>query len=90
MNYNENHQQISQYTNQHSTGNIRQICSLRERKKVIYVVVLQALYGMLISALLWYKKFCSDLEGIRFIFNPYNPCIANRIVKKNNKQFVST
>ena len=26
-------------------------------KKVIYVVVLQALYGMLISALLWYKKF---------------------------------
>ena len=54
-------------------------------KKVIYVVVLRALYGMLISALLWYKKFCSDLEGIGFIFNPYDPCIANRIVKKKQQ-----
>ena len=54
-------------------------------KKVIYIVVLQALYGMLISALLWYKKFRSDLEGIGLIFNPYDPCIANRIVKKQQQ-----
>ena len=40
---------------------------------------------MLISALLWYKKFQKDLEGIGFIFNPYDPCIANRIVKKKQQ-----
>ena len=51
-------------------------------KAVIYVVVLRALYGMLISAMLWYKKFRGDLEEIGFEFNPYDPCIANRIVKK--------
>ena len=45
-------------------------------KKVLYVKVLQALYGMLISAMLWYNKFRSDLENIRFKFNPYDPCVA--------------
>ena len=52
-------------------------------KKVIYVRVLKALYGMLVAALLWYKKFRSDLEdddGPGFVFNPYDPCVANKIV----------
>jgi hypothetical protein len=35
---------------------------------------------MLQSALLWYKKFRRDLEGINFIFNPYDPCVANKLV----------
>ena len=51
-------------------------------KKVLYVIVLQALYGMLISVMLWYNKFQGNLEGIGFEFNPYDPCVANRIVKK--------
>ena len=41
-------------------------------KKVLYVIVLRALYGMLISAMLWYNKFRGDLEGIGFEFNPYD------------------
>ena len=49
-------------------------------KKVLYVQVLRALYGMLLSALLWYKQFKSDLESIGFVFNPYDPCVANKIV----------
>ncbi len=53
-------------------------------KAVIYVVVLMAIYGMLISALLWYKKFKSDLETIGFVFNDYDMCIANCMV--NGKQ----
>ena len=53
-------------------------------KKVIYLEVLMALYGMLVAALLWYRKFRSDLEGIGFIFNPYDPCVANRMI--NGKQ----
>ena len=50
-------------------------------KKVLYVEVLRALYGMLVSAMLWYNKFRSNLEGVGFIFNPYDPCVANRIIK---------
>ena len=49
-------------------------------RKTIYVVVLKAIYGMLQAALLWYKKFKKDLEGIGFVFNDYDPCVANRIV----------
>lgn len=48
--------------------------------KVLYVQVLRAIYGMLQSALLWYKTFRKDLEGIGFKFNPYDPCVANRMV----------
>ncbi|MGC9293583.1 MAG: reverse transcriptase domain-containing protein, partial [Acidobacteriaceae bacterium] len=53
-------------------------------KKVVYVQVLRALYGMLVAALLWYKKFRNDLEQQGFVFNPYDPCVANKVV--NNKQ----
>ena len=48
-------------------------------EEVIYVNVLKEIYGMLIAALLFYKKFKSDLESIDFVFNPYDPCVANRI-----------
>ena len=50
-------------------------------KKVLYVRILRALYGMLISALLWYNKLREDLEAIGFIFNPYDPCVANRMIR---------
>jgi len=46
--------------------------------------VLCAIYGMLQSALLWYKRLQKDLEKENFIFNPYDPCMANQ--KKNRKQ----
>ena len=46
-------------------------------RKVLYIQVLHAIYGMLESSLLWYKKFRKDLEKHGFKFNPYNPCIAN-------------
>ena len=48
-------------------------------KKEIYVVVLRVIYGMFVVALLFYKTFCGDLEDIGPVFNPYNPCVANRI-----------
>ena len=48
--------------------------------KVLYVNMLKALYGMLQSALLYYKKFRKDIEDIGFKINPYDPCVANRIV----------
>lgn len=39
-------------------------------KKVLYVEVSQAIYGMLVAALLFYRKFKGDLEEIGFTFNP--------------------
>jgi hypothetical protein len=36
--------------------------------KVLYAEVLQALYGMLMAALLWYKHLRGDLENIGFKF----------------------
>ena len=50
-------------------------------KRVIYVQVLKAIYGMLISALLWYRMFKQDLESIGFEFNPYDMCVANRMIE---------
>ena len=55
---------------------------LENGKKVLYVQVLKALYGMLMAALQWCHKFRKDLEGIGFVFNPYDPCVANRMVNK--------
>jgi hypothetical protein len=46
---------------------------LENCKKVLYVEVLKAIYGMLKAALLWYKTFRKDLEDIGFVFNPYGP-----------------
>lgn len=57
---------------------------LEKNRKVVYVQVLRAIYGMLQASLLWYKKFRADLEGIGFIFNAYDPCVANRT--KNGAQ----
>jgi hypothetical protein len=50
-------------------------------QKVLYVKMHKALYGMLRSALLFYRKLVGDLENDGFQINPYDPCVANRIVR---------
>jgi hypothetical protein len=51
---------------------------------VLYVHLIRALYGMLVSAMLFYKQLRKDLEGYGFVINPYDPCVANKLV--NGKQ----
>lgn len=41
-----------------------------------------ALYGMMISSLLYNKKFRKDIESIGFRVNPYDPCVANWMVNQ--------
>jgi len=41
------------------------------------VKVLRETYVLLQAALLWYNEFREDLEGQRFKFNPYDPCVVN-------------
>jgi hypothetical protein len=54
--------------------------TMEKDMKVLYVHVLKAIYGMLVSALVFYKKFASDLIKYGFNLNPYDPCIANKMV----------
>ena len=51
---------------------------------LLYVKLKKALYGLLQSALLFYKKLVADLKADGFELNPYDPCVANKMV--NGKQ----
>ncbi len=50
--------------------------------KTLYVEMLKALYGMLQSSLLYYKRFRANIKTIRFKVNLYDPCVANRVVER--------
>jgi hypothetical protein len=54
-----------------------------DNKPVLYVKLLKALNMCLRSALLFYKKLFGDLEGKGFTLNPYDPCVANKMVTGN-------
>jgi hypothetical protein len=47
---------------------------------ILYVMIQKALYGLLHGALLFYKKLIGDLEGNGFMLNPYDPCVANKMI----------
>ena len=47
---------------------------------MLYVKLNKALYGSLRSALLFYKKLVSELIGMGFELNKYDPCVANRMI----------
>ena len=52
-------------------------------QKVLYVHIIRAIYGMLLSAILFYKKFRKAVEGIGYQINPYDPCVANKQIGDN-------
>jgi hypothetical protein len=56
----------------------------QDGKKLLYVELLKALYGCVKSALLWYKLLTSTLKKMGFEINPYDQCVANKVI--NGKQ----
>ena len=40
-----------------------------------------ALYGTMVASLLYYCKFTKSLTSIGFEINPYNPCVANKVIE---------
>ncbi len=46
----------------------------------LIVQCLNAIYGTMIASLLYYFKFCKTLKREGFKMNPYDPCVANRMV----------
>ena len=63
----------------------RPFVSDEKRKLVLYIRLQNALCGCLKSALLFYEKLVGYLETYWFIINPYDPCVANKMV--GGKQF---
>ena len=49
---------------------------------------LNALYGIMKAALLFYIKFVKNIKSIEFELNPYDPCVANKIVDGAQLTFV--
>jgi hypothetical protein len=47
---------------------------------VLIIECLNAVYGTMVAALLYYKKVVKSLKAKGFKLNPYNPCVTNKIV----------
>ena len=62
----------------------RKYIEIENGKIVLYVEAWKAIYGMLKAALLFYLKFLNGLKSIGFALNPYDVCVANKII--NGKQ----
>ena len=52
----------------------------RKGAAILYVKMQKALYGLLRSALLFYNMLMADLESDGFMLNPYDLCVANKVV----------
>jgi hypothetical protein len=49
--------------------------------KQLLVQFQNALYGTMVASLFYYRNFVKRLTDIGFIINPYNPCVANKIIE---------
>jgi hypothetical protein len=49
--------------------------------KQLLVQCQNALYGTMVASLLYYRKFAKSLTDIDFVFNPYDPCVANKMIE---------
>ena len=47
---------------------------------ILYVKMNKALYGLLRLVLDFYLKLRGNLEGKGYKINPYDPCVANKII----------
>lgn len=51
---------------------------IENRRKVLYLCILQALYRCIRLALLWYELFTTTLEKKGYTLNAYDRCVANK------------
>ncbi len=60
----------------------QQYVILEKGRSVLYLQLQKALYGMMKSALLFYRKLVSELREMGFEINPYDPSVANKTVNE--------
>ena len=53
----------------------------KKGNKQLIVQCQNALYGTMVASLLYYRKFVKSLTDIGFELNPYDPCVANKMIK---------
>ena len=66
----------------------KHVITSKNGEPMLYIKLLKALYGLLRSALLLYKKLAGDLVDMGFEINPYDPWVANKEV--NGSQMTGT
>jgi hypothetical protein len=49
--------------------------------KQLLVQCQNALYDTVVASLLYYRKFVKSLTDIDFVINPYDPCVANKMIE---------
>ena len=47
---------------------------------ILYIKLQKALYGLMRASLLFYQKLRKELEEYGFKVNPYDPCVANKMM----------
>ena len=57
-------------------------------EEILYVTLQRAIYGCMRSALLFYLKLLSNMEGLEFRINPLYMCVANNVT--NGKHMTIT
>ena len=58
-------------------------------KKVLYMAILKAIYECIESALRWYELFSQILKKESFVINPYDRCVANKIINGKKSSLLS-
>ena len=54
---------------------------IEKGKPVLYVELVKALYGTIHAALIFWRKFTKQLIDWGFTVNPYDWCVANKLVQ---------
>jgi hypothetical protein len=53
----------------------------KKGSKQFLVQCQNALYGTIVASLLYYRKFVKSLTDVDFLINPYDPCVANKMIE---------
>jgi hypothetical protein len=61
----------------------RKYVVIEKGRSVLYLRLQKALYGMMKSALLFYRKLIAELRDMGFTINPYDPVIGHGIVGRD-------
>eukprot|EP00804_Cyclotella_cryptica_P024335 CCRYP_015328-RA/>CCRYP_015328-RA protein AED:0.38 eAED:0.07 QI:0/0/0/0.66/0.5/0.33/3/0/529 len=61
------------------------VCKDKKGHPVLYVELYKSLYGLMRSALLFYRKLRRELEEYGMKMNPYDMCVANKETKNGHQ-----
>ena len=58
----------------------RDYMATKGNQQVLYVHITQAIFRMLVSAMIFYCKLTKALLSYSFELNPYDPCVVSKMV----------